>query len=89
MGWARLYGLFDWFVPAALRSDQDAHRRARMFVIAHVLGTPLGFPIVTYLHWLDPGPQSAASDITVMIAIRRSCASRASSRAWRSSPGSI
>jgi PAS domain S-box-containing protein len=68
MSWARLYGLFDWFVPAALRRDQDHHRRARMFVIAHLLGTPLGFPIVAYLHWLDPGPQSVASDIAVMIA---------------------
>jgi PAS domain S-box-containing protein len=67
MGWARLYGLFDWFVPAVLRSDQDPHRRARMFVIAHLLGTPLGFPIVAYLYWFDPGPQSAAPAIGAMI----------------------
>ncbi|HEV2546351.1 MAG TPA: PAS domain S-box protein [Stellaceae bacterium] len=66
MGWARLYGPFDWFVPAALRSDQDPHRRARMF-IAHLLGTPLGFPIVAYLYWLDPGPESAAPAIGAMI----------------------
>jgi PAS domain S-box-containing protein len=67
MGSTRLYRLFDWFVPAALRSDQDPHRRARMFVIAHLLGTPLGLPIAAYLYWLDPGPESAASKIAVMI----------------------
>ncbi len=67
MGWARLYGVFDWFVPAALRSDQDPHRRARMFVIAHLLGTPLGFPIVAYLYWLDPGRHSVALAIGAMI----------------------
>lgn len=49
MDWARLYGLFDWFVPVELRGNKDLYRRARMLVIAHVLGPPLGSPIVAYL----------------------------------------
>jgi hypothetical protein len=69
MDWARLYGLFDWFVPAELRGDKDLHRRARMLVIAHLLGPPLGFPIVAYLTWLDPGPRSVASLIGAMMAL--------------------
>jgi PAS domain S-box-containing protein len=68
MGWARLHDLFDWFVPTALRGDKGPHRRARMFVAAHVLGPPLGFPIVAYLDWLDPGPRSVAPLVGVMIA---------------------
>jgi PAS domain S-box-containing protein len=68
MGWARFYSLFDWFVPAELRGDKDPHRRARMLVLAHVMGPPLGFPIVAYLAWLNSGSRWAAAVIGVMIA---------------------
>jgi PAS domain S-box-containing protein len=64
---SRLYRLFDGFIPAALRADKDTHRRARMFIISHLFGTPLGYPIVAYLHWLDPQRGSASRLIFVTI----------------------
>src|SRR5215472_14370304 len=72
MGWARLYSLFDWFVPPELRGDKDPHRRARMLVIAHVLGPPLGFPIVAYLAWLRGATDRR--DDRVLLALSRSLA---------------
>lgn len=50
------HGLVDWFVPDELLQDADARRRARMFVIGHVLGSPLGLLIAFELYFLDPAP---------------------------------
>jgi signal transduction histidine kinase len=46
--------LLDWFIPAELRRDRTVHRRARMYVIAHVFGTPLGFVLAAYVGLIDP-----------------------------------
>jgi hypothetical protein len=46
----------DWFVPPALRREADEYQRARMFVLGHVFGTPLGLIVLAYLHVLDPSP---------------------------------
>ena len=44
----------DWFVPPALRTDPDLRRRARLFVIGHLFGTPVGGVIVAYIRVADP-----------------------------------
>jgi signal transduction histidine kinase len=48
--------LLDWFIPSELRRDPTVHRRARMYVIAHVFGTPLGFVLAAYVGFIDPHP---------------------------------
>ena len=53
---AALFPLLDWFIPEPLRRDATAHRRARMYVVAHVLGTPMGFVPAAYLGLVDPHP---------------------------------
>ncbi len=50
------YRLIDWFLPQALRRDSDLLRRARMFVIGHIFGPPLGLLVAAYLYTLDPAP---------------------------------
>ena len=50
------YPWLDWFVPASLRLDAEAHRRARMFIITHLFGPPLGGLMAIYLYQLDPAP---------------------------------
>jgi signal transduction histidine kinase/CheY-like chemotaxis protein len=51
---AGLIGLFDWFVPASMRTDAEARRRANMFLISHFFGPFLGFMVMAYLYAVDP-----------------------------------
>ena len=44
----------DWFLPMALRTDPDLRRRARLFVIGHLFGTPVGGVLVAYIRAADP-----------------------------------
>src|SRR5690348_2461974 len=44
----------DWFVPLALRTEPDRQRRARLFVIGHLFGTPVGGVLVAYIRAADP-----------------------------------
>jgi signal transduction histidine kinase len=46
--------LFDWAVPAALRADLHAARRARIFAAGHVFGAAAGGALLTAIHVLDP-----------------------------------
>jgi signal transduction histidine kinase len=46
--------LFDWVVPAALKEDFDALRRARLFVAGHFLGAAAGGLLVAALYVIDP-----------------------------------
>jgi len=46
--------IIDWFVPPALRADPDLRRRARLFVIGHLFGTPVGGVLVAYIRAADP-----------------------------------
>src|SRR5579864_4264791 len=46
--------LFDWTVPAVLRADVDAFRRARLFAAGHILGAAAGGAMVVALHLIDP-----------------------------------
>jgi len=52
----RIYPVLDWFVPARIRRDHEAHQRARMFLISHLFGPFLGHTITVYLYLLDPNP---------------------------------
>ena len=53
---ARLAGVLDWFVPAAMLGDVEARRRANMFLISHAFGPFLGFMVMGYFYALDPAP---------------------------------
>jgi signal transduction histidine kinase len=44
-----LSGLLDYFIPAEMRVNAEAHRRARMFMLSHVFGPILGNTIPLYL----------------------------------------
>lgn len=44
----------DWFVPPAMRADPDLRRRARLFVIGHLFGTPVSGVLVAYIRAADP-----------------------------------
>jgi len=54
--YSRLFICLDWFLPASLRAEKGSHRRARMFVITHLFGAPLGFLVALSIFWLDPAP---------------------------------
>ena len=44
----------EWFLPPAMRLDEEAHNRALLFVISHLLGPCLGLVTVAYLFSVDP-----------------------------------
>ena len=46
--------LIDWFIPASMRLDVEARRRALLFLVSHLIGPWLGLTIIVYLYWLDP-----------------------------------
>jgi len=48
--------LVDWFIPGELRRDATVHRRARMYVGAHLFGMPLGLVLAACLGAIDPHP---------------------------------
>src|ERR1044071_9929527 len=48
---ARLSAFLDYFIPAELQVQPDAHRRARMFMMSHAFGPFLGNVIPLYLHF--------------------------------------
>ena len=50
----RIYPLLDWFIPDTIKADNDAHQRARMFLVSHVFGPIIGNTIPFYLYLLDP-----------------------------------
>jgi signal transduction histidine kinase len=56
---AVVFPLLDWFVPNDLRHDPTVHRRARMYLIAHLFGTPLSFVLAGYIYAIDPHPGAA------------------------------
>jgi signal transduction histidine kinase len=48
-----VYPLLDWFLPEGLRRDPAVQRRARMYLVGHLFGTPLGLILTLYLGFLD------------------------------------
>jgi signal transduction histidine kinase len=56
---AVIFPLFDWFLPEDLRRDPTVQRRARMYLIGHLCGTPIGLALMAYLYVLDPAPGAA------------------------------
>ena len=48
-GGFRLDSLLDYFIPAELQVNAEAHRRARMFMLSHVFGPILGNSIPLYM----------------------------------------
>lgn len=51
--WERLVA---YFVPPSTVSDREAHNRARMFLISHLLGPALGNSVPIALYVFDPTP---------------------------------
>jgi signal transduction histidine kinase len=45
--------LIDWFMPPAFRADPELRRRARLFVVAHFCGTPIGLLLAAYIGAVD------------------------------------
>ncbi|WP_188130471.1 ATP-binding response regulator [Neomesorhizobium albiziae] len=46
----------DWFTPDALKVDPHVKKRVRMFLISHLFGPFLGFPIPLFLFLNDQNP---------------------------------
>jgi PAS domain S-box-containing protein len=59
--------LFDWFIPASIARGSDAWQRARMFLAAHLFGTPLGHIIMAGVYLIDPAPDLAYWTVVGMI----------------------
>jgi signal transduction histidine kinase len=53
-----LYSAIDWFIPQRLQRQPDTQERARLFVISHFSGAPLGLLVLLYLHDVDPAQQA-------------------------------
>jgi PAS domain S-box-containing protein len=64
-----LYPRLDWFIPAPLKADNGTLRRARIFVVSHLLGTPLAYLVAFYLYLLDPAPGAALGMIVAIITL--------------------
>src|SRR5260221_7323088 len=65
---AAVFPLLDWFIPKHLRRDAVVHRRARMYLVTHLFGTPLGFLLALYFYALDPQPGPAFWILTALAA---------------------
>ena len=65
---AAVFPLLDWFIPGHLRRDAIVHRRARMYLVTHLFGTPLGFVLAFYFYLLDPHPGRAFWILTALVA---------------------
>jgi len=48
------FRLTDWFIPASLRQQEQTLERARLFVISHFCGVPLGLIVLFSLRQIDP-----------------------------------
>ena len=70
---AMIYPVLDWFIPLAIRQNNELLQRAHMFLISHLLGPFLGHTITIYLYLLDPTPDYAlwvlAASITAFWAL--------------------
>jgi signal transduction histidine kinase len=56
---AAVFPLLDWFIPEHLRADAAMHRQARIYLITHLFGPPLGFMLSFNFYVLDPHPSAA------------------------------
>ena len=65
---AVVFPLLDWFIPRELRQDPTVHRRARMYLIAHLFGTPFGFVLAACLYVAGPAPGAAFWTILGLLA---------------------
>ncbi len=52
----RLEAALDWFTPDVLKVDPHVKKRVRMFLISHLFGPFLGFPIPLFLFLNDQNP---------------------------------
>jgi signal transduction histidine kinase/ActR/RegA family two-component response regulator len=52
----RLEAALDWFTPEMLKVDPHVKKRVRMFLISHLFGPFLGFPIPLFLFLNDQNP---------------------------------
>jgi len=48
-----LAAFVDWLMPLAIRVDPHRRRRARLFVVGHLFGTPIGLLLAAYIHAVD------------------------------------
>src|SRR5260370_9552105 len=65
---AAVFPLLDWFIPKHLRGDAVVLRRARMYLVTHLFGTPLGFLLALYFYVLDPHLGPAFWILTALVA---------------------
>ncbi|HWG78737.1 MAG TPA: HAMP domain-containing sensor histidine kinase [Stellaceae bacterium] len=63
---AAVFPLLDWFIPERLRADAATHRRARLYLVTHLIGPPLGFMLSFGLYVLDPHPGAALWLLTAL-----------------------
>ena len=56
---AAVFLLLDWFIPGHLRADAAMHRQARIYLVTHLFGPPLGFMLSFAFYVLDPHPGPA------------------------------
>ena len=52
----RILSVIDWFVPAPLQREPADLRRARNFVLTHLLAPVFGQIIALFLYFADPAP---------------------------------
>src|SRR5438270_9173321 len=65
----RIYPVLDWFIPEGIKDDNEAHQRARMFLISHIFGPIIDNTIPFYLYLLDPSPGLALHVLTISITL--------------------
>ena len=61
--------MLDWFAPAEIKGDEERHFRARIFLISHLLGTPIGHLLCLYLYFIEPRPGFAFWSLLILITL--------------------
>ena len=53
---AALDRLVNYFIPAGIAADQEARKRAHVFLISHILGPFIGSVVPGTIYFIDPNP---------------------------------
>ena len=57
----------DYFLPPGIKSDREATNQARMFLVSHIFGPPLGLSVPLALFVFDPTPGYEIAVLAVSI----------------------
>jgi len=64
---AALDRLVNYFIPADIRADREACKRAHVFLISHILGPFIGSVVPGTIYFIDPNPDYEVAVLAISI----------------------